>query len=57
MVLNDALVIIDLETVVVFVAGDNATLIPIGASPLPPKNNVSQCDETRQYQHITFDAT
>ena len=32
LVRNDALVIIDLETVTVFVAGDTAMLIPIGPS-------------------------
>lgn len=37
LVLNDAFVIIDFETVTVGVAGDKATLMPIGPSPGWPK--------------------
>lgn len=40
LVLNEALVIIDLETVAVAVAGDSATLIPIEPSPGCPKEKI-----------------
>lgn len=38
LVLNEALVIMDLDIVTVVVAGDNATLMPIGPSQGCPKN-------------------
>lgn len=39
---NDALVIIDLDIVTVVVAGDNATLIPMGPSHGCPGNDTGK---------------